>query len=132
VRTSVTRTCIALLALLALFCGSENRSDAELLFELAERRGLRAKEKLLWSYQVTGVSRDEVQPFTKRLRETGFTDITLPEQDEANDAGVYEVWFTEIRHHTVGTLAARLAEIRSICEGTGGRLEYQSAHRPEK
>lgn len=107
------------------------KTEADLLMAIAERRGFAPDEQLEWSYQVVGVSEESVSKLIARVRDLGFADVTVPEQDEANDAGEFEVWFSEVAKHDRDSLTARIEKVRDACTEIGGSIDYLSVTRPE-
>jgi hypothetical protein len=122
---------LVLVAFLALLggvqpAGASPLSDAEFTFSYAKTRGLDVGAPLDWTFQVEGVPAQSVLALKAALVEDGFVDVSSPEDDSANDEGIYGVWFSDRRVHTVASLASRIGRINELTGRYGGALEYQS------
>ena len=120
---------LSLLGGLAGACANP-ASDAEVTFLLAKRQGLDVSRSLEWTFQVEGVPAASVKALEDALMASGFSDVTLPEDDADNDAGSFSVWFSDVRVHTEASLAERIRVVNALTEVHGGRLEYQSVSPP--
>ncbi|HET9482398.1 MAG TPA: hypothetical protein VFO79_00455 [Xanthomonadales bacterium] len=110
---------------------ASSRSDAEDTFMVAQVRHFDTARSLRWTFQVDGVKATHVAALRRALESAGFSEIAVPENDEENDAGIYAVWFSDVRVHTVASLAARIDTIAALLREHGGSLEYQSVEAPE-
>ena len=125
------------LLLLALFvlplaATGDEVDDAEFVMEFAQKRGLDIRAPLEWTYQVSGVQVGGLKPFIDALTKAGFTEIVLPEMDAENDAGIFEVWFSEVGVHTTDSLAERYGDVAELCAAHGAQVESQSVQAIEK
>jgi hypothetical protein len=105
-------------------------SDAELLFELAARRGLDVTTPLEWSFQISAVPGDRTAELVQSLKAASFADISLPDVDDDGEGGPREVWCSEVRLHSVESLSERMAVIQQLIKHTGGVLELPTVAAP--
>ena len=110
---------------------ASSRSDADDTFLVAEVRQLDTAGPLRWTFQVDGVKATHLAALRRALESAAFSEIAVPENDEENDIGVYSVWFSDVRVHTVASLAARIDTIAALLREHGGSLAYQSVEAPE-
>jgi hypothetical protein len=93
---------------------------------VARKRGQDVESRLRWTYTHADVDAGTLQPLIDALTQAGFSEIVLPEMDAENDAGQFQVWFSDLRVHTVESLAVRNDEVAELARTHGARLEHQS------
>lgn len=109
---------------------ASSTSDARDTFVVAESKRLDASQHLRWTFQIDDVKDVNVKSLVGALEAQGFSEVGVPENDEENDVGVYSIWFSDFRVHTVASLAARIDVISTLLRKHGGKLGYQSVEQP--